>query len=283
MKSLGIQYRWFTENCHEIVLPSGRVLLIDPIFPESPEGKNGSFYSGCKVDDLQRVDYVFISHTHGDHTAQLREVCEKFNPYILIHQASITTLAKALDLRVRKIIPLTDFQEYDFGDFKFTPYPGTHVATIGDKPFKAAVESAIESFGRFENSYEEDAMAFGSCFNTNFWLEVPGGIRIAFIQGIYTELTKQIFYRKNPTLVIRQLSRIDLFPEIYDQLLECVEDTQTGLFAFMCHHHKEKDPVKTAGEMNADLEKAGIATRVFVPTAGKWIHLCSSIEFSDAT
>ena len=274
MKSTGLRYRWFTENCHEFVLPSGQVLLVDPIFPPSREGRYGGFYSGCQVDDLQRVDYVFVSHMHGDHVAQLREICEKFNPYILVHQASVITLSKALDLRVRKIIPLTDFQEYDFGTFKFTPYPGTHVATIGDKP----LNEAKDTFGRSGNEDMDDAMAFGSCFNTNFWLEVPGGIRVAFIQGMYTDLVKQIFYRKNPTLVIRQLSRIDLFPEIYDQLLECVEDTQTGLFAFMCHHHKEKDPVKTAGQMNADLEEKGVATRVFVPTAGKWIRVCSSIK-----
>ncbi len=277
MQSTGLKYRWFVENCHEIVLPSGRVILIDPMLPPSKEGKMGGFYSGYTVDDLERVDFVFVSHTHGDHIDQLREVCEKFNPVVLVHQASVITLAKAEDLRVRKVVPLTDFQEYDFGDFKFTPYPGTHVATIGDKP----VSEALNMFGKSGNEYKDDTMVFGSCFNTNFLLEVPGGIRVAFIQGMYTDLTKQIFYRKNPTLVIRQLSRIDLFPEIYDQLLECVEDTQTGLFAFMCHHHKEKDPAATSAQMNVDLEKKGLATRVFVPVAGKWIRVTNSIEFEE--
>ena len=60
-----------------------------------------------------------------------------------------------------------------------------------------------------------------------------------------------------------------------------IKDTQTGLMAFMCHHHKTKDPVKTAADMNRDLEAAGINASVFVPEAGKWITVGNYIEFDD--
>ena len=278
MESAGIRYRWFIENCHEFVLPSGEVLLVDPMLPPAEDKHWAGFYSGYTPDDLQRVDYVFISHTHGDHIAQLKEVVTKFNPFILGNTSTLTMLAKALDLPVRKFIPMVDYQTYDFGSFKFTPYPGTHVATLGDQPISEA-KARFAAHDDFKTEEEADCMAFGTCFNNNFLLEAPGGIRIAFIQGQYTALTKYAFMHMSPTLVIRQLSRIDLFPQIYDELLECIEDTQTGLTAFMCHHHKEKDPVKTAAQLNADLEAKGSLSRVFVPEKGRWMKVCNKIDF----
>lgn len=279
MKSNGLKYRWFTENCHEFLLPGGKTLLIDPMLPREDSRLYDGFKSGYTVDNLKQVDYVFISHIHGDHIDQLKEVVDKFNPVILINGNNIIPLAKALDLPVRKMVPLVDYHTYDFGDFKFTPYPGTHVQTIGDVPLTKSYDMFTNMTGEVGDTAKNEAQAFGSCFNTNFMLEVKGGIRVAFIQGQYTELTKYEFMRSNPTLTIRQLSRIDLFPEIFDQLVECINDTETGLFAFMCHHHKEKDPMKTATDINAIMEKEGNTCRVFVPTAGKWIEVTNVIEF----
>lgn len=281
MKSEGLRYRWFVENCHEFVLPSGEHLLIDPMLPREGSRMYEGFGSGYTVDDIERCDYVFISHIHGDHIDQLKEVQEKFNPVILINQNNIIPLTKALDLKVRKMVPLADYQTYDFGTFKFTPYPGTHVQTIGDTTLSKTYEMMERMTGEKGDTPLNEAQAFGSCFNTNFLMEVPGGLRIAFIQGQYTNLTKYGFMHSNPNLLIRQLSRIDMFPEIYDELLDCVNDTQTGMMAFMCHHHKTKDPVKTAGDMNRDLEASGSAARVFVPVAGKWIRLGNYMEFEE--
>ncbi len=93
MKSTGIKYRWFVENCHEIVLPSGEHILIDPMLPRKGSRLYEGFKSGYTVDDIERCDYVFISHIHGDHIDQLKEVQEKFNPYILINPKNIITLS----------------------------------------------------------------------------------------------------------------------------------------------------------------------------------------------
>ena len=93
MKSTGLKYRWFVENCHEIVLPSGEHILIDPMLPRVGSRLYEGFKSGYTVDDIERCDYVFISHIHGDHIDQLKEVQEKFNPYILINPNNIIPLS----------------------------------------------------------------------------------------------------------------------------------------------------------------------------------------------
>lgn len=273
-KEKGIKFRWFAENCYEFVLPSGKTLLIDPILPDpEKEPQWSSFASGYTPKDLERCDYVFITHTHGDHVASLREICDMFNPVMLIHEASVAMLAKDLDLPIRKIVAYTQPATYDFGDFKITTYPGTHVPTIGDLPYS----KFAEMFNK-DGMQATDSNLMGSCFNTNFLLEVPGGIRIAFIQGEYVPLTKSSFYKCRPTLLIRQLTLVDRFPEAFDALIECMEDTEAGLAAFMCHHHKNKNPQKTAAELNSAMEKKGGLSRMFVPVQGKQYTLRAAIE-----
>ena len=280
MRSKGLRYRWFTENCHEIQLPSGEVLLVDPMLPTENDTHWKGFYSGYTVEDLERVDYVFITHTHGDHIAQLKAVMDKFNPVMLVNQSTMVTLSKALDLPIRKIVPFSDFQTYDFGTFKITPYPGVHVPTIGDVPVSEFYKMVGNLTADDPNNKDLlETNVFGSCFNSNFMLEVPGGTRIAFIQGQYTALTKQNFMNSNPTLVIRQLSLISRFPEVFDQLVERMDDTKTALMAFMCHHHPTKDPQKTSREINEIMEKKDGLSRLFVPEKGRWITLHTTIDF----
>ena len=281
MKNTILKYRWFVENCHEFVLPTGEHILVDPMLPREGSRMYKGFGSGYTVDDIERCDYVFITHIHGDHIDQLKEVQEKFNPYILINQNNIIPLARALDLNVRKMIPLVDYQTYDLGSFRFTPYPGTHVKTIGEQTLSQTYAMFEKMTGEVGATPGNEAQAFGSCFNTNFMLEISGGIRTAFIQGQYTDLTKYAFMHSRPNLLIRQLSRIDLYPEIYDELLDCVKDTQTGMMAFMCHHHKEKDPQKTSADMNRDLGEMNVPATVFVPEKGRWINVGSFIEFAE--
>ncbi len=273
-KEKGIKFRWFTENCFEFEFQSGKTLLIDPMLPDvekSPEWKE--FGSGFTPKDLKRCDYVCITHTHGDHVDSLKEVCDLFNPVVMVHEASVVMLAKDRDLPIRKMLAYTQPATYDFGDFKISMYPGTHVPTIGDVPYSKFAE-------RFGGGGMEptESNIFGSCFNTNFMLEVPGGIRIAFVQGEYVPLTKNAFYKSRPTLLIRQLTLIDRFPEAFDALIECMDDTEAGMTAFMCHHHKTKNPQKTAKEINEVMEKKNGLSRMFVPQSGKQYILRAGIE-----
>ncbi len=69
---------------------------------------------------------------------------------------------------------------------------------------------------------------------------MPGGILVAFIEGEYTPIAKTAFSKCRPSLLIRQLTVLSRFPEAFDALIACVEDTQCALAAFMCHQHDNK-------------------------------------------
>lgn len=107
---------------------------------------------------------------------------------------------------------------------------------------------------------------------------MPGGILVAFIEGEYTPITKTAFSKCRPSLLIRQLTVLSRFPEAFDALIACVEDTQCALAAFMCHQHDNKDPDKTAREINEIMENRDGGARMFVPKRGEWHTLSVGID-----
>ena len=62
----GLKFRWINGQCFEFVFPNGKVLLSDPYFDDNehfPVGK-GMNLQNFHVEDIERVDYLFVNHTH---------------------------------------------------------------------------------------------------------------------------------------------------------------------------------------------------------------------------
>lgn len=69
----GLKFRWINGQCFEFVFPNGKVLLSDPYFDDNehfPVGK-GMNLQNFHVEDIERVDYLFVNHTHFDHIYNL--------------------------------------------------------------------------------------------------------------------------------------------------------------------------------------------------------------------
>lgn len=62
---------WYGQAAFKIVTPSGGVILIDPwlTVPTNPDKKS--------VEKLGRVDYILITHGHGDHVGNSVEIAKK--------------------------------------------------------------------------------------------------------------------------------------------------------------------------------------------------------------
>lgn len=62
---------WYGQSAWKITTPSGGVILIDPwlTVPTNPDRHS--------VAELGRVDYILITHGHGDHVGEAVEIAEK--------------------------------------------------------------------------------------------------------------------------------------------------------------------------------------------------------------
>ncbi len=63
---------WYGQSAFKVVTPRGKVLLIDPWInnPANPHGRQ-------ELEELKRVDLIFITHGHGDHIGDAVEIAKK--------------------------------------------------------------------------------------------------------------------------------------------------------------------------------------------------------------
>ena len=80
----GLKIRYINYACYEIVLPNGKVLVVDPCIelgykiPGVIEREPLDF----KHDDFTGADYILLSHTHADHTMEVGYLAKKFHLFI---------------------------------------------------------------------------------------------------------------------------------------------------------------------------------------------------------
>lgn len=280
------RYRWFTENCHEFRLPSGKTLIVDPMFvTKETVAKNkvmASFYSGVTVDDLEACDYVFINHTHGDHIGYLKQLYEKFHPLIFANGYVAMKLAKTLDLPPRKIYPYSVPGVIRTSDFTLETFVGTHVVTIEDKPYSEAGKDfgPDSNFGPLGAASDPDLNLFGHMFNTNFILTTTDGLQIAFCAGEYNDHVRCDWKGRHPNFLIKQLS-MPQRPGVLEEMAQSVEDLGVPFLLTMDHQNPVKDAAGSAKKVNAMLKERGVSGRMFVPVSGRWYDLFAGIQEED--
>ena len=77
--------KWYGHAAFEIVL-DGKIFLVDPWLTNPKSPLKG-------IEDISRVDYIVVTHDHGDHLGESVKISKKFNAPI------ITTFELANDLQ----------------------------------------------------------------------------------------------------------------------------------------------------------------------------------------
>ena len=84
-----IRTRWINCQMHEIVLPNDVHILTDPYVKPALPGHCEQQRTDFSVENLERVDYVIIQHTHFDHDFSVGEVSHRF-PKLVVLSGSLT-------------------------------------------------------------------------------------------------------------------------------------------------------------------------------------------------
>ena len=72
-----LEFRWIHGQCFQFRLPDGKVLMTDPFLPQNPRAWRRDNTPVMDLNDLGRVDYVTINHSHFDHTSDLSAVSKR--------------------------------------------------------------------------------------------------------------------------------------------------------------------------------------------------------------
>lgn len=88
-------------------------ILIDPFISQNP-------VCPIKPDDLKRIDYIFVTHGHGDHVGDTVKIARKFNSTVVTNFELSTYLSNKFGLKTHPM-HIGGRYNFPFGVVKMTP------------------------------------------------------------------------------------------------------------------------------------------------------------------
>jgi L-ascorbate metabolism protein UlaG (beta-lactamase superfamily) len=120
---MSIKFRWLGNICLEIVLPSGKVLVVDPWLENNP-------HSPIKSGDITGADYVAITHGHHDHFADAGPLVHKFKSTVICSRWIAEPLARFINIDPDTVVKVTSGDRIQFDDLTVEVKKADHVSTV---------------------------------------------------------------------------------------------------------------------------------------------------------
>ncbi len=277
MLKSGIGIKWIATTTFEIRLPSGRIILFDPWLGR--DGKIKDDVLETTIDDIDGADWMFISHSHGDHCAAVQQINEKFmegtnGGRIYMPALSAYNIAKKYDVPFRDVLPVYPYETFDFDEFTITALPCRHRGdpTPPSEGHKMMAQRGVTDeldiqLGDIGNLDELDWAVTLKEDNIRFM--VLGG-------GLYHFNNTPNFCKKfNPLFVTRQISNI-LAKDPVTFAKYC--DMYHAPFVFPSHHDlgiypTYKDYTPFIEQVNEELRKMGSGTVLVNTERGRWYEI----------
>ncbi len=204
MKSL--KFKSFGVGCnHLIELPNGKTILVDPYFyyDESVQFSKNYAYGFKQRDEIERVDYIMISHVHFDHAMDLSYFVEKWNSKIFVGALSASELIKEHKIPYDNIFTVTHNQELIFDDFTLYAYQAKH-NSAGGKIYDVDFDMTFDYIG--VKGYKGCGHV-GSFESLNFLVVTKQNLSILFAPGeTHDSYIQKICRERYPNVVFRQAS-----------------------------------------------------------------------------
>lgn len=191
-------------NGHEIILPNGKTILIDPYYPEN--------VSGHTQDDIQGADYIVITHTHYDHDLNLGYIAKKFNSKVILPAMAALAEAKYQHLTYDSIYPVFPNSKLTFPDFSLEVFQAKH-NTLGTAAYDPNVDITYKMTG-VKGDLDVDAL--GGIFSLDYLITTNNGFKILLASGqnMWEESISN-FQSIRPNMLIRQCSVRPLGQDLY--------------------------------------------------------------------
>jgi len=121
---MSIKFRWLGNAGFEVILPSSKVLVIDPYMDDNPN-------TTVESQDITGADYIALTHGHFDHCSDVGKLALKFNSRIICSYQIAEPLAECFGLDPNRIIRVSAGDTVDFDDFRIEVLRSIHASTAG--------------------------------------------------------------------------------------------------------------------------------------------------------
>ncbi|MBI4768187.1 MAG: MBL fold metallo-hydrolase [Deltaproteobacteria bacterium] len=108
---MGVRFRWLGYVCFEFVLPSGKVLVVDPYIDYSPTAP-------IQCSEVTGADYMALTHGHYDHITDVGSLLQKFHSKVLCSREIAEPLSRAFNIDLGDLIRVSAGDRVEFGDLQ---------------------------------------------------------------------------------------------------------------------------------------------------------------------
>lgn len=120
----GGKIRWINTAGFEIEMKNGKHILLDPFLSGEMDG---IVCYPLDIDNIERCDYLLLSHIHMDHAADVARIQKKFPDMILfVGDLSADPLCEWQNVNCARIYRVRSGETYEFDDLKVEVYAGRH-------------------------------------------------------------------------------------------------------------------------------------------------------------
>ena len=266
-----LRFRWIHAQCFQFELPGGKILMTDPFFPQNPKAWKEVCTPAFDADELGKVDYVTINHSHFDHTANLPDLFKQARPTVICDRIFARELSAAFQVPEACIHPIVPGLTYHFDDFTLNPFSGNHTDLGTVSNFDGG-----KMFADPENPMIGPLNSYGCLYNTNYAFTLKNGFFIGFAAGVDLTDLQAAWKNRRPGLLLRQRiatasaeSYAEECASLGAQLVlpmhqdaSCAENSDMNLFA---------------QKVNGRFVQKNCTARMFNPQRLKWYSLESRI------
>ena len=266
-----LRFRWIHAQCFQIELPGGKILMTDPFFPQNPKAWKEVCTPAFDADELGKVDYVTINHSHFDHTANLPDLFKQARPTVICDRIFARELSAAFQVPEACIHPIVPGLTYHFDDFTLNTFSGNHTDLGTVSNFDGG-----KMFADPENPMIGPLNSYGCLYNTNYAFTLKNGFFIGFAAGVDLTDLQAAWKNRRPGLLLRQRiatasaeSYAEECASLGAQLVlpmhqdaSCAENSDMNLFA---------------QKVNGRFVQKNCTARMFNPQRLKWYSLESRI------
>ena len=266
-----LRFRWIHAQCFQFELPGGKILMTDPFFPQNPKAWKEVCTPAFDADELGKVDYVTINHSHFDHTANLPDLFKQARPTVICDRIFARELSAAFQVPEACIRPIVPGLTYHFDDFTLNTFSGNHTDLGTVSNFDGG-----KMFADPETPMIGPLNSYGCLYNTNYAFTLKNGFFIGFAAGVDLTDLQAAWKNRRPGLLLRQRiatasaeSYAEECASLGAQLVlpmhqdaSCAENSDMNLFA---------------QKVNGRFVQKNCTARMFNPQRPKWYSLESRI------
>ena len=266
-----LRFRWIHAQCFQFELPGGKILMTDPFFLQNPKAWKEVCTPAFDADELGKVDYVTINHSHFDHTANLPDLFKQARPTVICDRIFARELSAAFQVPEACIRPIVPGLTYHFDDFTLNTFSGNHTDLGTVSNFDGG-----KMFADPENPVIGPLNSYGCLYNTNYAFTLKNGFFIGFAAGVDLTDLQAAWKNRRPGLLLRQRiatasaeSYAEECASLGAQLVlpmhqdaSCAENSDMNLFA---------------QKVNGRFVQKNCTARMFNPQRLKWYSLESRI------